>query len=146
MITSRNADSTCFIGSGTSCDVIIFGNFWPNFGQKRSHHVMDFFCRSENPGKSSENIFQNCDMLSSKTKGPGEQGAAGYCPKIFLLKRAEMVLSLPGPSKGVIGKSALEIGQFPRRNFCMISWGPLREPLRGKSASERVSERTSENL
>ena len=29
---------------------------------------------------------------SSKTKGPGEQRAAGYCPKILLLKRAKMVL------------------------------------------------------
>ena len=31
-------------------------------------------------------------IVSSKTKGPGEQGAAGYCPKILLLKRAKMVL------------------------------------------------------
>ena len=37
MITSRDAESTCFKGSRTSCDVINFGHlFWPNFGQKRS--------------------------------------------------------------------------------------------------------------
>ena len=28
------------------------------------------------------------------------------------------------PSVGVIGKSALEVGQFLRRNFWMISGGP----------------------
>ena len=41
IITSRDAESTCFKGSRTSCDVIKFGLFWPNFGQKSSHHVMD---------------------------------------------------------------------------------------------------------
>ena len=30
--------------------------------------------------------------LSSKPKGPGEAGAAGYCPKFLLPKRAKMVL------------------------------------------------------
>ena len=30
--------------------------------------------------------------LISKPKGPGEQGAAGYCPKLLLLKRTKMVL------------------------------------------------------
>ena len=30
--------------------------------------------------------------ISSKTQGPGEQGATGYSPKILLLKRAKMVL------------------------------------------------------
>ena len=65
--------------------------------------------------------------ISSKTKGPGEQGAAGCCPKILPLKRAKRVSV---PSIGVIGKSALENGQFPRRNFWMISWGPfLSRPL-----------------
>ena len=40
-ITSRDAKSACFKGSRTSCRELIFGTFWPNFGQKRSHHVMD---------------------------------------------------------------------------------------------------------
>ena len=40
-ITSRDAENTCFKGSRTSCDVIIFGIFFPNFGRKISHHVMD---------------------------------------------------------------------------------------------------------
>ena len=30
-------------------------------------------------------------FLSSKTKGPGEEGAAGYCPKILLPNRAKIV-------------------------------------------------------
>ena len=69
-----------------------------------------------------------CLFLSSKTKGPVEEGAAGYCPKILLLKRAKLVL---GPFRlGVIGSSALEIGQFLRQNFWMISGGPfLSRPL-----------------
>ena len=45
IITSRDAKSACFKGSRTSCREIIFGIFWPNFGQKRSHHVMDASCR-----------------------------------------------------------------------------------------------------
>ena len=45
MITSCDAGSTCFKGSRTSCREIIFGIFWPNFGQKRSHHMMDASCR-----------------------------------------------------------------------------------------------------
>ena len=34
-----------FKGSRTSCREINFGIFWPNFGRKRSHHVMDASCR-----------------------------------------------------------------------------------------------------
>ena len=45
IITSRDAESTCFKGSRTSCDVIIWGFFGPNFGRKRSHHLMDASCR-----------------------------------------------------------------------------------------------------
>ena len=42
--------------------------------------------------------------FSSKTKGPGEEGAAGYCPKILLPKGPKWCSVL---SIGVIGKSAL---------------------------------------
>ena len=49
IITSRDAKSACFKGSRTSCREIIFGIFWPNFGQKRSHHVMDASCRYNMP-------------------------------------------------------------------------------------------------
>ena len=45
IITSRDAKSACFKGSRTSCREIILGTFLPIFGQKRSHHVMDAFCR-----------------------------------------------------------------------------------------------------
>ena len=44
IITSRDAESTCFEGSRTSCDVISSGICWPNFGRKRSHHMMDASC------------------------------------------------------------------------------------------------------
>ena len=57
IITSRDAESTCFKGSRTSCEVIIFGIFGPNFGQKRSHHVMDASCRSNN--LQSKNKLEN---------------------------------------------------------------------------------------
>ena len=71
-----------------------------------------------------------CDLfwLEREPKGPGEQGATRYCPNILLLKRAKMVLC---PfHRSLLGKSALEIGQFLRRNFWMISPGPsLSQPL-----------------
>ena len=41
IITSRDAESTCFKGSRTSCREKTFRICWPNFGRKRSHHVMD---------------------------------------------------------------------------------------------------------
>ena len=43
----KRSQSTCFKGSRTSCDVIIFRIFWPNFSRKRSHHVMDASCRPD---------------------------------------------------------------------------------------------------
>ena len=46
IITSRDAKSACFKGSRTSCREIVLGIFWPNFGWKRSHHVMDASCRT----------------------------------------------------------------------------------------------------
>ena len=47
IIRSRHAESTCFKGSRTSCDVTMFGFFANIFGQKRSHHVMDAPCREK---------------------------------------------------------------------------------------------------
>ena len=44
IITSRDAKSACFQGSRTSCREIMFGLFRANFGQKRSHHVMNVSC------------------------------------------------------------------------------------------------------
>ena len=49
IITSRDAQSACFKRSRTSCRETIFGLFWANFGQKRSHHVMDVSCWSFGP-------------------------------------------------------------------------------------------------
>ena len=44
IITSRDAQSACFKGSQTSCTELISGVFWPRFGRKKSHHVMDAAC------------------------------------------------------------------------------------------------------
>ena len=44
IITSRDAESACFKGSRTSCREIFFSIFGANFGQKRSHHMMDVSC------------------------------------------------------------------------------------------------------
>ena len=38
IITSRDAEGTCLKGSRTSCDVIVVGIVWPNFGRK--DHIM----------------------------------------------------------------------------------------------------------
>ena len=84
---------------------------WINFPQM-TWHVL--FCDSENfMEKLSRNYFlrkshfsyikkcfrsvvsivtRHFPYISSKTKVPGELGAARYCPKILLLKRAKMVL------------------------------------------------------
>ena len=54
IITSRDAESSCFKGSRTSCEVISLGIFWPNFGRKRPHHLMDASCRfHKHPSSSS---------------------------------------------------------------------------------------------
>ena len=59
------------------------------------------------------------NLSNCKPKGPGEQGAAEYCPKILLSRRPTWRSALS------IGDSALEIGQVPSRNFWMISGGPF---------------------
>ena len=80
-----------------------------------------------------------CLIISSKTKGPGEEGAAGYCLKILLPKRPKWCSVL---SIGATGKFALDIGHFLRRNFWMISGGPfLSQPL--CFAAEISSEKSS---
>ena len=60
--------------------------------------------------------------FSSKTKGPEKKGPPGVAPKSFSQKGSKWCSAL---STGVIGKSALEIGHFLRRNFWMISGGPI---------------------
>ena len=69
MITSRDAKSACFQGSRTSCDVIIYGFFGPNFGQKRSHHVvcaflLIFACRKEGVRKETPQSFRKLPRLA----------------------------------------------------------------------------------
>ena len=66
--------------------------------------------------------------FSSKQKGPGEEGAAGYCPKILLPKRATMVLCSFLWSH--TGKFALENRPLSETKFLDDFWGPfLSRPL-----------------
>ena len=85
IITSRDAKSACFKGSRTSCRETIFGIFWPNFGQKRSHHVMDASCRL-NDSKTSTNAV----LLISKSDfcrvGCNPGGASQESPGPFGLR------------------------------------------------------------
>ena len=67
MITSRDAESTCFKGSRTSCDVIIFLAFLgPNIFQRRSHHVMDAFRRFRNTSERTPRFVRSGQHVSFK--------------------------------------------------------------------------------
>ena len=48
MITSRDAESACFEGSRTSCDLIIFGIFWAKFWPENMTSRDGCFLREEN--------------------------------------------------------------------------------------------------
>ena len=58
-----------------------------------------------------------------KQRGREKKGPPDIAPKSFPSLRRTKMVSVP--SIGVIGKSALEIGQFLKRNFWMISGGPF---------------------
>ena len=74
------------------------------------------------PSSVQNSVSSLVRNISSKLKGPGEEGTAGCCPKILLLKGARMVLC---PFRRSHRKSALEIGHFLRQNFLsMVSGGP----------------------
>ena len=47
IITSRDAESTCFKGSKTSCDVILFGSFWPEKITSRDECFLPILAVSE---------------------------------------------------------------------------------------------------
>ena len=48
------------------------------------------------PPPPEAKLQKRCLKISSKQKGPGEEGAAGYCPKILPLKSCKNgALSLP---------------------------------------------------
>ena len=62
-------------------------------------------------------------LLSAiKQRGPGEQGAAGHCPKILLLRRAKMVLCSSHRSHREICTRNRPVSEI---NFWMISGGPF---------------------
>ena len=60
--------------------------------------------------------------ISSKTRGPGEQGAAEYCPKILLLKRAKWCLSLPRCHREIC-TWMISAGPFLSRPLCFTADG-----------------------
>ena len=84
IITSCDAKSACFNGSGTSCD-IISGCFGEAFGRKRSHHVMDASCQSRSICAARLCTTAKCGLSacrpsvwawctrSADVKGPGHQ-------------------------------------------------------------------------
>ena len=63
--------------------------------------------------------------ISSKQKGPGEEGAAGYCPKVLLLKRAKMVLRPFHRSHREICTRNRPVSET---KFLDDFWGPLSLP------------------
>ena len=66
-------------------------------------------------------------LFSSETKRPGEQGAAGYFPKILLLKSAKMVLC---PFQRSHREICTRNRPVSETKFWMISGGPfLSRPL-----------------
>ena len=66
-------------------------------------------------------------LSAVKQRGREKKGPPDIAPKSFSQKGPKWCSV---PSIGVIEKSALEIGQFLRRNFWMISGGPfLSRPL-----------------
>ena len=83
IITSRDAESTCFKGSRTSCDVILFGIFWPSFGRKRSHHVMDASCRWQ----YNSNLFRStppiCNAVPCWLLSFGERETPQYTSNFY---------------------------------------------------------------
>ena len=72
IITSRDVESTCFKDSRTSCDVTILGVFLPNFGRKRSHHVMDASCGRKGDGKAEK-------AQGGRVTGRGKGKSSSYC-------------------------------------------------------------------
>ena len=74
------------------------------------------FCEAEDPNLSLRNF--------ATTPGPGEEGAAGYCPKILLPKGPKWCSVL---SIGVIENFALEIA-LSETKFLEDFWGPLPLP------------------
>ena len=63
--------------------------------------------------------------ISSKTQGPGEEGAAGYCPKILLLERAKMVLC---PFHRSHREICTRTRPSSETKFLDDFWGPLSLP------------------
>ena len=84
IIISRDARSACFKGSRTSCREMIFGIFWPIFGQKRSHHVMDASCRILNIPRMIDSRLHNFPgdgaVLHAHLRSPIAQEAVNPCP------------------------------------------------------------------
>ena len=79
IITSHDAKSACFEGSRTSCREITFCIFWPNFGRKRSHHVMDASCR-----KKTLRFFESAETLRFFPRPKNRYSLSAIFSAIFL--------------------------------------------------------------
>ena len=80
------------------------------------------------PKSIPQNSRQISRKISSKTKGQEKKAPPDIAPKSFLSPKKGQNGALALRSIGVMGKSALEIGQFLRGNFWMISGGPFPLP------------------
>ena len=81
-------------GGKATCRGWAFGGVWrgsPRRGKRNSLRKWRAQ-KGEAPGGGDHSRFSEWSIFSIKTKGLGEQGAAGYCPKILLLQRTKMVL------------------------------------------------------
>ena len=88
---------------------------------KKNHRALT---NPEGPEIETNHSRSNA-WISSTTKGLGEEGAAGYCPKILLPKRATMVLcSFHRSHKEICTRNR----PLSETNFVDDFWGPL--PLR----------------
>ena len=142
IITSRDAKSTCFKGSQTSCTEIFSGVFWPKFGRKRPHHVMDADCwsypsfRNSYAINSSENIPRNdyANFVQSSQKWFFRdilaQGQNGHCANLLL--EACYKNSKKAESNNKIAQSARK--QFPKSYFAQSIATILHNPSENDSS------------
>ena len=129
-LASSDPLPTCFCGSWMKSSTLACRSVACTSVACRSD-LFFFSCRRSTSHKALSQPFSNSlrdsvvayPAFSSKRKGPGEQGAAGYCPKILLLNRAKVVLCPFHRSHG-------KICTRNRWDFWMISGGPfLSRPL-----------------
>ena len=100
IFTSRDAESTRFKGSRTSCEVIALGFSGPNVGRKSSHHVMDASCQYSSCSIAVSRYTAPLSAhLGTRKEGGVDNSGLDLCcskPRVFLKQRSGMaLLSLP---------------------------------------------------